>query len=86
MFSFCLFPNKCVAGGMFSQISLKVGSESLFFMPPFEEEQVYCFANVDWSVCQLVDRTVSADYLENDIFQSLHILHVDWSLLVDDHY
>jgi hypothetical protein len=37
-------------------------------MPPFEEEGVYCFANVGLfvglSVCPSVDHMVSADYLE----------------------
>ena len=52
-------------------------------MPPFEEEGVYCFANVGWSfgwsVCQSVDQMVSADYLKYHLTQSLHISLVDWS-------
>jgi hypothetical protein len=28
------------------------------FMPPFEEEGVYCFAHVGWSVCRSVCRSV----------------------------
>ena len=44
-------------------------------MPPFEEEGVYCFANVSRSV----DQMVSADYLKYHLSQSLHISHVDWS-------
>ena len=52
-------------------------------MPPFEEEGVYCFANVGRSVCQTVcqsvDLMVSADYLKYHVSQSLHISHVDWS-------
>ena len=50
-------------------------------MPPFEEEGVYCFANISWSV----DQMVSADFL-NTIYHSLHISYVDWSQLVDDPY
>jgi hypothetical protein len=52
-------------------------------MPPFEEEGVYCFANVGLSVglsvCPFVDHMVSADNLENDLSQSLHISHSNWS-------
>ena len=42
-------------------------------MPPFEEEGVYCFANVGWSVllvCRSVDQMVSADYLKYHSLQS----------------
>ena len=50
------------------------------FMPPFEEEGVYCFANVGRSVClsvgRSVDQMVSADYLKYLSSQSLHISHV----------
>ena len=52
----------------------------MLVMPPFEEEWVYCFANVGLSV----DKMVSADYLKYHLSQSLYILHVDWSWLVDD--
>ena len=51
---------------------------TLIFMPPIEEEGVYYFANV----CRYVGRPnqmVSADYLQNDLSQSLHISHVDRS-------
>ena len=44
-------------------------------MPPFEEEGVYCFANVGRSV----DQMVSADYLKYHSSQSLHFLHEGWS-------
>jgi hypothetical protein len=50
-------------------------------MSPFEEEGVYCFANVGLSVrrsvCPSVDHMVSADYLENYLSQSLHISRSD---------
>ena len=46
----------------------------------FEEEGVYCFANIGLSVCRYVgrsvDQMVSADYLKNRSSQSLHISHV----------
>jgi hypothetical protein len=58
----------------------------MFFMPPFEEEGVYCFANVGLSVSLSVDHMVSADYLEKNLSQSIHISHSDWSSLVDDPY
>ena len=50
-------------------------------MPPFEEEGVYYFGNVGWSVglsvCWSVGRhMVSANYLENLLSQSFHIPHV----------
>ena len=45
----------------------------LIIMPHFEEEEVYCFANVGRSV----DQIVSADYLKYHLSQSLHIS--DWS-------
>ena len=45
-------------------------------MSPFEEEGVYCFANVGRSVGWSVDQMVSADYLK---YQSVHISHVCWS-------
>ena len=47
--------------------------------PPFEEEGVYCFANVGRSVGRSVDQMVSADYLEYCVPQSLHISHIGWS-------
>ena len=53
-------------------------TKTLQVMPPFEEEGVYCFANVDWSVGMSVDQMVSTDYLENHISECLHISHVDW--------
>ena len=46
-------------------------------MPPFEEEGVYCFANVGWSVGMSVDQMVFVDYLKNHLSQRLHISHVD---------
>ena len=50
------------------------------FMPPFEEEGVYCFAmSVGLSVGRSVDQMVSADYLKYHSSQSLHISHVGWS-------
>ena len=49
----------------------------VIFMPPFEEEGVYCFANVGCYVGQSVDQMVSADYLKYHLSQSLHISHVD---------
>ena len=55
-------------------------------MPLFEEEGVYCFANVGRSIPWSVDQMVSADYLKNHLLQRLHISHVDWSWLVDDPY
>ena len=59
---------------------------SAIFMPPFEKEGVYCFANVGRSVCRSVDQMVSADNLKYHLSQSLHISHVDWSWLEDDPY
>jgi hypothetical protein len=48
-------------------------------MPPFEEEGVYCYANVGLSVgplvCPSVDHMVSADYLEN-IYHKVFILAI----------
>ena len=52
---------------------------NLFFMPPFEEEGVYCFANVSLLVGRLVDQMVSANYLKYHLSQCLHISHVDWT-------
>jgi hypothetical protein len=52
-------------------------------MPPFEEEGAYCFAyvglSVGLSVCPSADHMVSADYLQNDLSQSVHISRSDWS-------
>ena len=40
----------------------KLSPDSIFiediFMPPFEEEEVYCFANVGRSVCRSVGLSV----------------------------
>ena len=55
-------------------------------MPPFQEEGVYCFANIGRYVGRSVDQMVSADYLKYHLIQSLHISDVDWSWLVDDPY
>ena len=57
-------------------------------MPPFEEEGVYCFANVGRSVdrSRSVDQMVSADYLEYLSSQSVYISHVGWSGQLDDPY
>ena len=45
-------------------------------MPPFEEEGVYCFANVGMLVGRSVDKMVSADYLKYHSSQSVYISHV----------
>ena len=51
----------------------------LFIIPPtFEEEDVYCFANVDRSagrsVCRSVDQMVFTDYLKYHL--SVFIFHM----------
>ena len=59
---------------------------SIFLMSPFEEEDIYCFANVSRMVSRSVDLMVSADYPQNHLPQRLHISHVDWSRLVNNPY
>ena len=61
-----------------------------FIMPPFEEEGVYCFANVGRSVClsvgPSVDQMVSANYLGIHSPQGSHILCGELSWWVGDPY
>ena len=59
---------------------------NVVFMPPFEEEGLYCFANVGRSFGRSLDQMVSADYLKYHSSQSLHNSHVLWLWQVDDPY
>ena len=67
---------------MYMLISFLLNSD-IFFMPPFEEEGAYCFADVGrsvcWSVRLSVDQMVFDHYLKNYLSQCFHISHADWS-------
>jgi len=67
---------------MYMLISFLLNSD-IFFMPPFEEEGAYCFANVGryvgrsvcWSVCLSVDQMVPIIILKT-IYHSAFIFHM----------
>jgi hypothetical protein len=50
---------KDISGYIFGQLFYCMVSGLTFIMPPFEEEGVYCFAHVGWSVCRSVHQVVS---------------------------
>ena len=60
-----------------------LGLSSIKMTLTFEEEGVYCFANVGLSVgrsvCPSVDQMVSANYLGIHSPQGSHILCGEWS-------
>jgi len=53
------------------------------FMPLFDEEGAYCFANVGRligrSVRPSVNQIVSDHHLKSYLLQGFHISHADWS-------